>query len=66
MFNITFFLELLNDVYFNVDWHYYKICAFDLQSLLRDFELYKENLEVNLIRDALKMSEPGKIYNYFK
>ena len=47
-----------------MEWHYYKISAFDLQSLLHDFELYKKNHEVNLVRDALKMSESGTCTRY--
>ena len=32
--------------------------AFDIQQLLYDFDLYKENTEINKVCDCLKMSEP--------
>ena len=52
--------ELYTHVFFNIEWIYYKINAFDLQNLLYDFDLYKEDIEVNLLCEALKMSDFGK------
>ena len=52
---------MFNDVFFNAEWIYHKICAFDLTSMLSDLEMYKENKEVNVLKDALKMAESGKI-----
>jgi hypothetical protein len=46
-----------------MEWIYHKICAFNLQSLLNDFELYKTNSDVNLVCDALKMSETAILNN---
>ena len=52
--------ELFLNVFFNIEWIFFKINAFDLQSLLQDFDLYKEDVEVNIVCEALKMSDSGK------
>jgi hypothetical protein len=55
-----FIKELFAHVFFNIEWIYFKINAFDLPSLLYDFDLYKDDIEVNLLCEALKMSDSGK------
>ena len=51
--------ELLNEVYFNIEWLYLKIKVFDLKQLLYDFDLYKKDNETNIICECLKMAEQG-------
>jgi hypothetical protein len=51
--------EAFDHVFFNVDWIYAKIDAFDLQTTLYDYELYKSDIEVNIVCECLKNSEPG-------
>lgn len=55
----TLLKELEKDVFLNIDWIFSKINAFDIQQVLYDFDLYKENEEINIVRECLKMSEPG-------
>jgi len=59
LINANMFNELFSHVFFNIHWIYAKILAFNLNELLYDFDLYKENLEVNLVCDSLKKSETG-------
>ncbi|CAF0731081.1 unnamed protein product [Brachionus calyciflorus] len=49
--------ELYKNVFFNIDWIYAKIRAFDIYSVLYDFDLYKQDHEVNLVGESLKMSQ---------
>ena len=51
--------ELFDHVFFNLEWIHSKILAFDLPHLIYDYELYKNNYEVNLVGNALKMAESG-------
>ena len=56
------FLELLNEIYFNIEWFYLKIKNFDLKQLIYDFDLFKKDHETNIICECLKMSEQGLIF----
>ncbi len=58
--NIFVLKELFDNVFFNVDFLYAKIKAFDLYHLIYDFDLYKSHIEVNLLCECLKAAENGK------
>lgn len=52
------FLELFDHVFFNIEWIYAKINAFDLATTLYDYDSFKEDdLEVRLVGQCLKISE---------
>ena len=54
--------EAFEHVFFNIDWIYAKINAFDLQTTIYDFDMFeKEHFEVALVRECLKLSVPGKL-----
>lgn len=59
LFKANMISELLSQVYFNIEWIYLKIKAFDLKQLLYDFDLYKNDNETNIICECLKMAESG-------
>ena len=61
LFKANMINEIFNNVYFNIEWLYYKIEALGLQELITDFDLLKNDVEVNLVAKSLKMSEEGLI-----
>lgn len=54
--------ELFKYVFFNVEWLYSLIRAFDFYHLIYDFDMFKESVEVNLLCEFLKSVENGKIF----
>jgi hypothetical protein len=53
-----FCLEAFSEVYFNIEWLRAKLAALGFDDLLDDFYMCKENnLEVNAVYEALRLSE---------
>ncbi|RNA28355.1 NACHT and WD repeat domain-containing 2-like [Brachionus plicatilis] len=59
--NANMIKEIFECVFFNIEWIYAKIKAFDLFSVLYDYDLLKSDPEVNLVCESLKMSESAII-----
>ena len=59
--NANMINEIFDYVFFNIEWIYAKIKAFDLFSVLFDYDLLKSDPEVNLVCESLKMSESGTL-----
>lgn len=57
--NANMISQIFESVFFNIEWIYAKIRAFDLFSVLYDFDMLKTDPEVNLVCESLKMSESG-------